>query len=79
MICEKCGYMLSHEDLFCPNCGHKIKLEKGIIEEIKKFVNKIKFNWFNTNNPIKILMIFLIVGAIIGTFGIYKEYNKKRE
>lgn len=82
MICENCGKELKNGDIFCKECGHKIKVEENInkdstLKKEKYTINDLKRKLVNKK---KIVSIGLVICLII-CFGAYffSEKNKVKE
>jgi len=74
MKCSKCGYNLAGDDLFCPDCGTKVKIKEEKKTEVKSQQPKIIVQQLQKSSGItKIIGLILIVIVIIFLF---KTCNK---
>src|SRR3989338_1990597 len=57
MKCQKCNSNITKEDLFCPECGHKIQQEKYKVQEVNRLHKENKLSRYR--------WVFLIIGTLL--------------
>ena len=70
MFCPKCGNRITEEGKFCPKCGNEIRVES--VKQEKNFPYDIR-------KIIIALALFLVVGIVVGVFGIPKKTTTNME